>query len=757
MGSVRAAPEPAWHGWSAARAALGHGLRAAIEAEPILAPGCALLLLLYPNPLALTAAFVGVLPSAARWTLFGRPWRATPFDIPLVLLAISVVVGYGIALESSVAAVRLAGVLAGFIIFAWLRERADRPERALRVAGVGLAVIAIVGVALLSIAAPFLRLDRLPPLAWLATLVEPLGLYQPLVGDEAILQRYRLYASGVGALADVGLALTVGLAVATRSRGWRTGLSMSGLFFGGLLLVADNRGALLAGALTLGLMILCWRPRLFWLAPLLLFGTFDLIALGLVQRGLNLRTVIERLDFWANGLALGTETAYTGTGLGVRSVQLAYIAAYQPTYPPFFHAHNIYVQVFLEQGVVGLVGLVGATIVTLWLGLHVRCLPDRRSRGAGLAAFGAAVALLACGLTEVVALTTIGGVLLFGALGLLAAASEQSGVSGGYRLQRLPQSRASLVTGYRGRGLNLGRQVRRRDVILAIGLAGVLVLAFTGLWRPLLATVPLNVGTSALDRATLDQGLPRDDRNRALSLAAQALNLAASIDPTSVAARRNLALTLAAANHRDDARQQADAALALASPNDRRALFGVGRAYVAVGAWDQATRTWEWAGAGPQLLKLGARLANGQDWKAAIGAYLAAANLDAPGRAAVDGITRTALAHGETPDQAVGRLASLARRDGETGYEARLQIAHVYREAGRLDEAEAALVAARMIRHDGQLDLELGLLAVARGQYGDAEPLLAQAVRDLTDAPVAVPEDSDPRYWLGLVRARLGR
>src|SRR5207248_10702326 len=131
------------------------------------------------------------------------------------------------------------------------------------------------------------------------------------------------------------------------------------------LLVADSRGSLLAGALTLGLMLLCWRPRLFWLAPLLLFGTFDLIALGLVHRGLDLRTVIERVDFWANGLALGAETALTGVGLGVRSVQLAYIAAYQPTYPPFFHAHNIFVQAFLEQGVLGLLGLVGLTAVTL--------------------------------------------------------------------------------------------------------------------------------------------------------------------------------------------------------------------------------------------------------------------------------------------------------------------------------------------------------------------------------------------------------
>jgi hypothetical protein len=226
---------------------------------------------------------------------------------------------------------------------------------------------------------------------------------------------------------------------------------------------------------------------------------------------------------------------------------------------------------------------------------------------------------------------------------------------------------------------------------MAVGLACLLALALTGLWRPLVAAAPLNVGSSALDRATLGPGLARDDRQQALDRATQALGLAADLDPTSVTTRRNLALALAAANHRDDARRQADAALALANPNDQRALFGVGRVYVAIGAWDRATRAWEQAGAGPQLLKLGARLANGQDWRAAIGAYTAAANLDAPGRTAVEGIARTALTHGETPDQAIAHLLPLASRDDETGREARLQIAQIYREHGRIQEADATL------------------------------------------------------------------
>ena len=74
---------------------------------------------------------------------------------------------------------------------------------------------------------------------------------------------------------------------------------------------------MIAAALTLGALVVWWRPRLLLIAALVVFGTLDLIALGLAQRGLDLRTVVERLEFWRNGLLLAGETPFTGVGLGV--------------------------------------------------------------------------------------------------------------------------------------------------------------------------------------------------------------------------------------------------------------------------------------------------------------------------------------------------------------------------------------------------------------------------------------------------------
>ena len=67
---------------------------------------------------------------------------------------------------------------------------------------------------------PFLLLDHLPPLAALVAAVDRWHLGDWLVDQDWLLQRYRFRASGVGALADVGLALTfaalVGLSASLR-------------------------------------------------------------------------------------------------------------------------------------------------------------------------------------------------------------------------------------------------------------------------------------------------------------------------------------------------------------------------------------------------------------------------------------------------------------------------------------------------------------------------------------------------------------
>jgi tetratricopeptide (TPR) repeat protein len=749
--------------------------------ERIVAPVCAIALLLHPSPLTWPALALGVLPTAGRWAVTGRPWRSTPFDLGLGLFVASALVGMLVSLDPAGGAIRLTGLAAALILFAWAREHATTPRAAWAAAIAVLALVALGALLLVHVAAPFLRLDRVPPLAVLASMLEPLGLYRLLVADDAALQRFRLYASGVGALAAVGLSMSVGLGLATRDRRLIVALGIGGLAFGAVLLVSDNRGSMVAAALAAGGLVVCWRPRLLPVAALLIFGTLDLIALGLAQRGFDLRTILERLDFWQQGLLLAAETPFTGVGLGVESVQRTYRAAFQPAYPPFSHAHNIFVQALLEQGIVGLAGLVLLSVVFLRLGVVPSGDADARPRAASLAAFGGAVALIAAGLTEIVALTTVGGALLFGLLGLLVAAHDArparpaaaslAPAQSPPAIDAVPHaSRVSRALASARRAvLRIGSWITstlarlpghpgwRRVALSTVLLLALAALAITGSARTVAATPLLNAGTTALYRGTLAEDLSRAERSQALAWAEPALRLALGVDPESGVVRRNLSLVLAARGDRDGARRLAGEARAHTDPDDRDGLFGVGRAYAAAGALDDAIAVWTEIGAGPQLLRVGRQLTEGPNWETGIMALVAAATVGAPARPVADAISRAAIAHGESTDAAIGRLAPLVAAGGKVAYFAHLQVARLYRLEGHLVPAAQAAARADEIDRDEQLALERGLQLVWSERFAEAEAPLRWAAEHPADQPHPAPDGDDPHYWLAFVQAQLGR
>ncbi|MCC7366785.1 MAG: tetratricopeptide repeat protein [Chloroflexi bacterium] len=733
------------------------------RAEPLLAPICATALLLHPTPLTWPAALLGLAPTATRLIVTRRPWQPTPVDAPLLLLMLGGLLGYAFALDSLTAGIRLTGLLAAAIVFAWVREQVLTPARAERATVLVVGLLVLATVLLVHIAQPFLRLDRVPPLGWLAAFLEPWGLYRVLVADPGALQRYRWYASGAGALAAVGIGTVTGLGLAGlgligRRRDWLVGLVAAGLLFAGLLVAADNRGSMVAAALTVGLLIVLWRPKLTVAALLVVFGALDLIALGVVQRGLNLRTVVERLQFWENGLRLASEAVWTGVGLGTRSVELAYRTAFQPTYPPFSHTHNIFVQGLLEQGLLGLLGLLFLVPALARLAVRARQLPDERLRTTAFGAIGAILALLLAGLTEIVALTTLGGVLLFALLGLLVAATDGS-------------PRAAPL-GHQGDPVQHGwhASVRVREWLargsrrpwttgLSAGAVALILLLAAGVARPLIASPFLNAGSSALYRGTLAGGVSAAEKRSALADADYWLNVAQAIDADSVAAARNRALAAAAAGQRDAARTLADQALALTPRSDRHQLFGVGRAFVANDDWDHAITVWEQAGAGPQLYRLGQRLVerrDNADLQHGLRALAAAARAGAPGRIAQDTMVQALLARGAPLPDALASIWPLLYFGGDIEYQTRLEIARIYRTQGDFVQAESFLTWFSDRPADSQLPLERGLLLLARGESERAETLLREAVA-MRDPALPLPAGDDPSYWLATAQARLGK
>jgi O-antigen ligase len=392
-----------------------------VAIEPILAPVCALLLLLAPNPLVWPAAFMGLLPSAARLLATGRPWRATAFDLPLVLLAIGALLGGYASLSRESAAIRLAGLLAALLLFVVALEHANGPVRLRRIVVGSLVGTVVASILLLVLVGPFLLLERIPMLASLVAAVDPTGFRNWFVDQDWLLQRYRFRASGVGALADVGLALALAALVGLSGRVPRLLVGLSIPVFLLLLVVADNRGSMLAGALTLGLMATVWQRRLLALVPVIALLGLLFLALVPGDRGLNFRTLAQRFWFWENSVFLAREVPLTGAGLGLESVQLVYRGYFLPSYPPFSHAHNIYLQGLLEYGALGLLGLLGLVLATLWVGWRSWADSDRWCLAGRLAGYGVAMAMFTTGLTEIVMHSTLGAAMAVAAVGLLAA------------------------------------------------------------------------------------------------------------------------------------------------------------------------------------------------------------------------------------------------------------------------------------------------------------------------------------------------
>jgi tetratricopeptide (TPR) repeat protein/O-antigen ligase len=683
------------------------------------------------------------LPLLARTLLTGRPWRATPFDLPLVLLALGTLLGSYASLSRDGTLVRVAGLVAGLYLFVLAREHAGSERRLRSVVLASLVAAVLASAALLVLTAPFLRLEHLPPIAGLVAAVDRWQIGAWVVDQDWLLQRYRFRASGVGAMADVGLALAFAAWVGLQGRLGRGLVGLATVFFAMVLLVADNRGSILAAGMTLGVMATAWRRRLLPLVPLVLLAVVVLVALSPTDRGLSLKTLAQRFWFWENSVYLAQEVPLTGAGLRLESVQLVYRAYFMPTYPPFSHANDIYLQGLLEYGIFGLAALAGFGVATLWLAWRPFEAPGRWTEAGRLASLGVGLALLTTGLTEIVMLTSLGGAIGLAGLGLLA------GVCGSVTPTSSPQSGplplTTWVTPASGRG---GMKVWAGLIAIGVLLVGGMVVSGAGAW--LAGRALLSVGTAELNRGSLSETIGRGDRAAAVERAVSLLRLAGSFSPSDPAIQRNLALALSAGDDDRRGRAAADRAKALTSADNRQDLFQLGRAYVAVSAWGEAIKAWQAASAQPQLLQLGSRLIRARNLDQAENAYVMAARLDPSSRGAFEGIVTVARQHELSTAETIDRLAPLLEPGSPTEYGARLEAARVYREAGQLPQAMSELGDAAHIRSDSDLVFEIGMVALRAGLADVAEPMLAQAAED-------DPYEPDTWLWLARSRARLGR
>jgi hypothetical protein len=200
--------------------------------------------------------------------------------------------------------------------------------------------------------------DRIGKLPWLDPVVRALAQGQP---DWSAI---RLGANAYGGLLAAALPLQW---IACRGLPRRVGLPLLGLTALGLLL-SESRGAWFALGFS-GLVWIVWRSRgaarrllrLEWLGrinPLPVALALGLMLAALVtltplgERLLALQS--DRAEVWHNSLDLAQDYALTGVGLG--NVEMAYSSYVLLVHVGHTtHAHNLFLDIWLEQGLPGLI------------------------------------------------------------------------------------------------------------------------------------------------------------------------------------------------------------------------------------------------------------------------------------------------------------------------------------------------------------------------------------------------------------------
>lgn len=284
-----------------------------------------------------------------RVTRFTFDWQIIPFGLSALL-------GLLIAYNQPTATARFALMLIGVVIFLMCANAPDTPTRSIfRALLIVLPVSLTLYFALTNDWAK--SSNKLPLLSALPALIGGLPQFNPnVVGGslamllplqwKALEHQHRALKFGLIALTLIGLVLSL-----TRGAWLALGL-IGGLWFAWRFLtrrIANQRTA-----------------RVTWLVGVLILavaGGVILFATPLGDRLLGLGG--DRTHIWRNSIALAGDYVFTGFGLG--SFEMAYSSYALLTHVGHtIHPHNLWLNVWLEQGVLGLVALIGLMINALW-------------------------------------------------------------------------------------------------------------------------------------------------------------------------------------------------------------------------------------------------------------------------------------------------------------------------------------------------------------------------------------------------------
>jgi putative inorganic carbon (hco3(-)) transporter len=202
------------------------------------------------------------------------------------------------------------------------------------------------------------------------------------------------------------------------TKGWtdRRGLHLlAGIAFVFIVIVigsTQSRGAYLAMAIVIPLLLVMRWPRLIYGVPLIIAGAIGFVFWIGPQKFIEMLTfststpgLDQRLEIWSRAWYGVWDFAFTGIGIGMFDVVIPLLYPYFliPPMETIPHAHNLYLQIGVDLGMPGLIAY-----LALWINLFFMLAPLLRKRRGILSwamatgAFGSLLAMLLHGLVDAV-------------------------------------------------------------------------------------------------------------------------------------------------------------------------------------------------------------------------------------------------------------------------------------------------------------------------------------------------------------------
>jgi putative inorganic carbon (HCO3(-)) transporter len=680
---------------------------------------CAATLAVYPNVLAWPAAILGF--GAVALLIRQRVAFASPaVNGGLTLFALSLLIGVAAAGPTDPSLTRLTGYLAAIVLALALLALMTN-SRAVRSVAVGL--VAVVGLGELVVLA--LLRGSLPSSPFTRLLQPFTGLFSGFAGVSGdtleVNARFAVHQYGLAHLALVAAPFGIALALSRAPARWRLAGVVWALAHIVLLLATQSRGAVLALALV-GAAIGATRTRWAWAAipgSAALLGL--LIARGTLSRQVETDWLDFRLSIWGRTMHMLGDFPLTGVGLGARTYAEAFAWYFSmPDRYAVSHTHNVVLQAYAEQGILGVLGLVAVLVGGCALSVRVIARADAPSWIAGAGAGGAFIGSALYGLTDQVVTSTLSFTLM---LALLTVASACAPIVSPGAIA-LP-----------------GQRVARLGAIAGVALMAVLLgLSLGGRWMSGLA---LNAGSLDLLHALAWPAPAGEERQALLRSAEGWLSRATDLNPKNIAAWRNLGWARTARNDVNGAHQALDQAAAAEGLGtfDR---FILGRLYRQLGFTEQAIQQWRAAGDLERLRTAAEELTARGRWREAVAAHAAMLTLEPDNPDHMSNLALAVLNSGGDIEEALRWFSTATELNPEAARSLARQLV-LRGEPYRINEGRGGGDANKAIfwfslasRVDPTYDrpeVEIGAVYMNRQRYAEAETHFRAALaRDDSDA-----------------------